>query len=92
VLHVGLSLVFGMVFALLVGMLGLEGKPLTLTGSAIVYGLLLYVVNFQILARLFFPWFVNPKGPNQPFELWIHPIAFGLLLVPFLLTVRLPRR
>jgi len=44
-----------------------------------------YVVNFQILARIWFPWFVNPKGPNQLFELWIHPVAFGLFLVPFFL-------
>lgn len=42
-------------------------------------------MNFQILARIWFPWFVNPKGPNQLFELWIHPVAFGLFLVPFFL-------
>lgn len=90
--HLGLSIVFGMVFALLVGVLGLSRRPAMLPVAGIVYGLVLYVVNFQILARIFFPFFVNAKGPNQLFELWIHPIAFGLVLVPFFLTMTLPVR
>ena len=53
--------------------------------AAIAYGLLLYVVNFQILGRTLFPWFTNPMGPNQGFEVFIHAV-YGLLLVPFFLT------
>lgn len=68
VLHAGLSMLFGIVFALLVGLFRLDRRPLVLAGSAVAYGLVLYLVNFQILGRLFFPWFVNPKGPNQVFE------------------------
>lgn len=47
----------------------------------LVYGLALYSVNFPIIPRVAFPFFVNPKGPNQVFELWIHPVAYSLLLV-----------
>ncbi len=91
VLHLGLSLVFGIVFALGVSLTGVDRKPLVLVAAAVGYGLVLYLVNFQILARLFFPFFVSPKGPNQLFEVWIHPVAYGLLLVPFLLAPRRAR-
>ncbi len=92
VTHLGLSLLFGMVFAVGVTLLRLATRPLLLLGAGLVYGLVLYVVNFQIIARVAFPWLVNPKGPNQLFELWIHPIAFGLLLVPFFLSFRVAAR
>jgi hypothetical protein len=92
VLHLGLSLVFGMVFAVGVAMLHLGSRPDLLAAASILYGLVLYVVNFQIIGRIVFPWFVNPKGPNQLFELWVHPVAFGLLLVPFFLGFRASSR
>ena len=40
-----------------------------------------------ILVKLFFPWFVDPRGPNQILELIVHPLAYGLVLVPFFLSV-----
>ena len=89
-LHLFLSMIFGIVFALAV-LPFLRNIPALLVGS-LVFGLLLYVVNFQILGRLFFPFFLNPKGPNQGFELWIHPVAYGLFLVPFFLSVSGPGR
>lgn len=92
VLHLGLSLVFGMVFALGVVLLRLGSRPALLVAAAIVYGLVLYVVDFQIIGRIAFSWFVNPEGPNQLFELWIHPVTFGLVLVPFFLGFRAPSR
>jgi hypothetical protein len=49
-----------------------------------VYGLAPYVVNVQILGNTLFPWFTNPQGPDQGFEVFIHA-AFGLMLVPFFL-------
>jgi hypothetical protein len=54
-----------------------------LVGAGIVYGLALYVVNFQILGRTAFPWFTDSMGPPQGFEVFIHAV-FGLALVPFL--------
>ncbi len=58
--------------------------PGLLALGGIGYGLLLYLVNFQVLGRIFFEWFTNPMGPPQGFEVLIHAV-FGLLLVPFFL-------
>ncbi len=88
IVHLMLSLLYGMVFAVVV--LPFLRNHLALVIGALVYGLLLYVVNFQILARIFFPFFNNPMGPNPGFELWIHPVAFGLFLLPFFLAFRAP--
>jgi hypothetical protein len=88
VTHFALSMAFGIVFALAVGIFRLARMPLLLLVAAVVYGLALYVVNFQIIGRAFFPWFVNPNGPNQGFELWIHPVGYGLFLVPFFIGLR----
>jgi uncharacterized membrane protein YagU involved in acid resistance len=72
-IHVVLSVVFGLVFALLVGRMHTNGT-VALAGTA--YGALLYVVNFLVLSPLLFPAF---QMANQPFELVIH-IVFGTLL------------
>jgi hypothetical protein len=82
VTHATLSLAFGIAFAVLVVPFL---RPLSLlVAGGVVYGLLLYLVNFQILGRAFFPWFTDPMGPDQGFEIFIHGV-FGLLLVPFFL-------
>jgi hypothetical protein len=80
VTHVTLSIAFGIVFALVLVLL--PRRAFVMLGAGIAYGLLLYVVNFQILGRTLFPWFTDPKGPDQGFEVFIHAV-FGLLLGPF---------
>ncbi len=82
VTHLTLAMLFGIGFAIVVVPV-LRRLPL-LVASGVAYGLLLYIVNFQILGRTLFPWFTNPQGPNQGFEIFIHAV-FGLLLVPFFL-------
>lgn len=77
VTHLTLSALFGMAFALVVPLL--RGRRAVMLG-ALAFGVGLYLVNFQILGRLFFEWF--QEGPNQLFELFIHAV-YGLLLVPF---------
>ena len=77
VTHLTLSALFGMGFALLVPLLS---GPRAVVLGAVAFGVALYVINFQILGRLFFEWF--QEGPNQLFELFIHAV-YGLLLVPF---------
>jgi hypothetical protein len=72
--HAVLSLAFGMLFALVVPALRSNGT-VALAGG--VYGALLYLVNFQLLGRIFFDQFL--QGPNQPFELVVH-VVFGHLL------------
>lgn len=80
--HFALSILFGIIFALFVPMFA-NAKALTL--AALVYGLLLYAVNFLVLGSLIFEWFspAKPTGPPQVLELILHPLAFGLVLVPF---------
>jgi uncharacterized membrane protein YagU involved in acid resistance len=82
VTHLTLSIAFGVVFGLLV--LLLPRRVFVVLAAGVVYGLLLYVVNFQIFGRTLFPWFTNPKGPDQGFEVFIHAV-FGLLLGPFVI-------
>ena len=79
VTHPTLSLAFGIGFALLVPLLR---KPAALVAGGVLYGLALYLINFQVLGRLVFEWFTNPMGPPQGFEVFIHAV-YGLLLVPF---------
>lgn len=82
VIHLVLSLSFGMGFGLLAAFL--RNLPALLAG-AVGYGLALFVLNFEILGRTVFPFFTNPMGPNNVFEGFVHPLIFGGLLVPFFL-------
>jgi hypothetical protein len=84
IVHLFNSVLFGVVFALIAPLLR---SSALLVAGALGYGVALYLVNFQIIGRLFFPWFVDPQGPNQILELIVHPLAYGLLLVPFFLSV-----
>jgi uncharacterized membrane protein YagU involved in acid resistance len=71
--HLVLSALFGMLFSLAVPRLRSNG---TVALAGTLYGALLYVVNFLVLAPLAFTVF---KMANQPFELFAH-IVFGTLL------------
>jgi hypothetical protein len=73
VVHLVLSAAFGVAFGLVVPWLRTNG---TVALAGVVYGLVLYLVNFQVLARLFFTTF---KMANQPFEVVVH-VVFGVLL------------
>lgn len=71
--HLVLSVLFGLLFALITPLLRTNG---TVALAGIVYGGLLYVVNFLILAPLIFTTF---EMANQPFEVVVH-LVFGSLL------------
>lgn len=77
VTHLTLSAAFGAAFALMTPFLH---APMRLAAGGVLFGIALYVINFQILGRTAFPWF--QEGPDQAFELVAHAV-FGLLLVPF---------
>jgi hypothetical protein len=49
--------------------------------GAAAYGLIVYVVVF---GNTLFPWFTDPTGPDQGFEIWAHAI-FGIALAQFFL-------
>jgi hypothetical protein len=85
VTHVGLSLGFGMGFAVLLVAVPMLRRPVPLLLTGIGYGLALWILNFEILGRTVFPFFTSPMGPNQLFEFLVHPLIFGLGLVPFFL-------
>ncbi len=84
VVHLTLSAAFGATAAFLAPLVSGPGR---LIGMSVAFGLVLYVVNFQILGRLFFEWF--QEGPNQTFEVFAHAF-YGLMLAPFLVGYARP--
>lgn len=85
VVHMVLSALIGMVFALMTPALRTNGA-VALAGTA--YGALVYVVNFLIVGYTVLPQF---QMPNQPFELVMH-IVFGTLLSFFFYSSGVRRR
>lgn len=83
--HIALSALFGVVFALLVSRIRSDGA-LALAGA--LYGTALYVLNFKLIAPAVFPIF---EMANQPFELAVH-VVFGALLALVLIGVSGTRR
>lgn len=84
-LHILLSLTFGAGFGILAAFVR---RRAWLVAAAIAYGLALFVLNFEILGRTVFPFFTSPHGPNNVFEGFVHPLIFGVLLIPFFLGHR----
>jgi len=78
VVHTVLSVVYGVVFAILATRVRSDGL-VSLLGA--VYGALLFVVNFLILAPLSFTAF---EGANKPFEFVVHVFYGSLLALAFL--------
>ncbi len=78
IVHLTLSGAFG---AALAAFAPLAKGAARLVGMGVAFGLVLYLVNFQILGRVAFEWF--QEGPNQTFEVFAH-LGYGLLVVPFL--------
>jgi uncharacterized membrane protein YagU involved in acid resistance len=76
--HIVLSIAFGIGLALVARALPAPG-PIAV--AALVYGAALYVVNFLILAPLFFEAFTMA---NQPFEAVAH-VVYAAVVLPFLL-------
>jgi hypothetical protein len=79
IVHLGLSAAFGAVY----GLISSRFSIYTLThwgrqaGLGIAYGCALWLINFQVIARLIYPWFVSA----QPFQqVLLHGLAFGLPL------------
>ena len=79
VVHLTLAAAFGAALAALAPLARGAGR---LVGMGAAFGLVLYLVNFQILCRVAFEWF--QEAPNQTFEVFAH-LGYGLLVVPFLL-------
>jgi len=80
VTHFNLAIAFGIGFALLAP---LFRNGLVLLVAGVAYGFALYLVNIQILGRVFFEWFTSPMI-DQSFQFVVHGL-YGLFLVPFFL-------
>lgn len=86
--HLALTVLSGIGFAaLIVTVRRLDLAPgwKTAMAWAIGYGLVLYVVNFQIVGRTTFPVFSHLSASDQAFNIVKHAV-FGLLLLPFFPT------
>lgn len=79
VAHFALSAIFGLVY----GAINAALSPATETsygrqaGLGLVFGAALWLVNFQIIARILYPWFLETP---QLVQLAMHALFFGLPL------------
>jgi hypothetical protein len=83
VTHFVLSLLLGLVFAALTYPWANAG---VMAFAGLLYGGLIYLINFQVLSRYVDYWSAFLKGTNQPFELAAH-LTFGAVLALFLIPV-----
>ena len=79
VTHLVLSAVFGVIYGLVNSNLSTHtqtswGRQL---GIGLLFGAILWAVNFHIIARLFFPWFLEAR---QFLQLLMHALFFGVPL------------
>lgn len=82
VVHVVLSVLFGLVFAAAVAPMRV-GSGGSVAWAGLLFGGIIYVADFQILAR-FIQQFSAFQMTNQPFELTVH-LLFGAVLAALLL-------
>lgn len=80
-IHITLSLTYGAIYGL--AATEMQSNATRMWGAA-VWGGLIYVFNFVILAPLFYGLFTTA---NQPFELAVH-IVYGALIGPWLVLWR----
>jgi hypothetical protein len=86
--HAWLAAFFGIWFAMLLPVIGgrlrrfAHGELRTLFLAGLLYGLALYLVNYQLLGRLVFKWFTGPHRPDLAISILVH-VIYGLVLAPF---------
>jgi hypothetical protein len=83
-IHSLLSALFGLVFA--AGVAPMRGGASgSIMWTGLLYGGLIYVVDFQILARFVPQFSAFLQATNQPFEVAVH-LVFGAVLAALLAT------
>ena len=96
---VGLSAIYGVILAVIATAVpALRTFPGIMIGTGIIYGLLLWFINFVIVAPALFPWFVTADPFSYPFSFayvreFAQPVfqlvshtVFGLVLGYYLET------
>ncbi len=88
VVHLVLSGIFGLIFGLIASSLRfVRASGLSLGISATIFGILLWMVNFYLIAPVAFPWF----GMANPYVQFVsHAFFYGTALGLLLLARRLP--
>ncbi len=83
VVHLALSVAFAVIWAAIVrhAPADIRHSYAAHTAAAMIYGLVLWVVNFQLVARVAYPWLT---GQMEVAQLTIHAVAYGLPLGLFL--------
>lgn len=78
IVHFILSAIFGLILGVVIGII----RPLSnnrgmLLLSAVVYGLLLWLINFYVIAPQTFPWFTEA---NPIVQFFAHTVFYGSVL------------
>ncbi len=83
VAHFVLSAIYGLVYAFANRLVSDETRRSYGREAALglLFGIALYVVNFQVIARLVYPWFRNAP---QLWQFILHTVFFGLPLALFI--------
>ena len=79
VVHFVLSALFGLIWGATAKSVsrGIRDEYGAHAVAAMVYGLVIWLVNFQVIARFVYPWFLET---NTLLQLLLHAVAFGLPL------------
>lgn len=79
VVHFALSALLGLIYGAIESRMSVEGRTSWGRQSAVglLFGAAVWLVNFQIIARLFYPWFLEVP---QFMQLAMHAVTFGLPL------------
>ena len=76
--HLALSALYGAVFAGIAGSLAsLRQSVAALVAAATGYGIVLWIVNFYVMAPLLFPWF---QDANAVIQFLAHAFFYGTVL------------
>ena len=73
--HYVLGIVFGVVMAFLMAQLRMDASPERAAAAGAVLGLVLYLFNFELMARAFFPWLAALRG----WETLAAHVLFGIV-------------
>ncbi len=78
IVHFVLSAIFGLIFGMIVwAARSLIGSDGVLVGAAALYGLVLWIVNFYMIAPRAFPWFAEA---NPVVQFFAHILFYGGVL------------
>ena len=88
--HLVLSAVYGAIFgAVAPKVRALRDDRRALIGAATVFGLLIWIVNFFVVAPVAFPWFAET---NQVVQFFAHTLFYGTVLGVLLAVTMIPAR